>query len=126
MSAMATVSPKIICMAVDVTGARSKGHSSRSRGRCTDRWHSDSNVLPRWLVTPTRRAPRACGPGREQEGRRACVSGGGLLDKHSLAADPAPGRRAGKAGPGSGLSGGVRARLPGCGTRGTMGRKAQS
>lgn len=40
MSAMATVSPKIIWMAVLVTGARSKGHSSRSNGRCTARSHS--------------------------------------------------------------------------------------
>ena len=61
MRAMATVSPNSIWMAVEVTGARSKGHSSRSRGRCTHRSASRSSLQPRTLATLTSLAPLACG-----------------------------------------------------------------
>ena len=60
MSAMATVSPNSICAAVEVTGARSKGHSSRSRGRCTARSHTADRRHPCTDVTATSRAPLAC------------------------------------------------------------------
>ena len=60
MRAMATVSPNSICIAVDVTGARSKGHSSRSSGKCTCKSHSCSNLQPRTDVTLTILAPFAC------------------------------------------------------------------
>ncbi|KAB8085944.1 hypothetical protein EE612_008982, partial [Oryza sativa] len=40
MMAATTVSPNTICMAVEVTGARPKGHTSACSGRCTLRSHT--------------------------------------------------------------------------------------
>mmetsp|Transcript_12664 Transcript_12664/g.31965 ORF Transcript_12664/g.31965 Transcript_12664/m.31965 type:complete len:253 (+) Transcript_12664:80-838(+) len=59
MREMATVSPKSIWMAVEVTGARSKGHSSRSRGRWIAMSEAASSLLPFTEVTLTRVAPLA-------------------------------------------------------------------
>ena len=60
IKAMATVSPKSICRAVEVTGARSKGQSSRSSGRCTDMSHMLPSLLGSRHATLTSFAPFAC------------------------------------------------------------------
>jgi len=46
MSTMATVSPKTIWIAVDVTGARLNGQSSLWRGKCTAMSHATASALP--------------------------------------------------------------------------------
>mmetsp|Transcript_28679 Transcript_28679/g.62818 ORF Transcript_28679/g.62818 Transcript_28679/m.62818 type:complete len:208 (+) Transcript_28679:489-1112(+) len=59
MIATAQVSPKSIWMAVEVTGARSKGQSSRIRGRCTSMSHAFASLHPGWEWMPTSLAPFA-------------------------------------------------------------------
>ena len=73
---MATVSPNSIWMVVEVTGARSKGQSSRSRGRCTAR-------------------SQACRMGRGC----ACLWGGGAGCGEEGAAGPLQRERLGGASP---------------------------
>ena len=76
MSAMATVSPNTICAAVEVTGARSNGHSSRSSGRCTDMSHSACSRQPFTDVTATSFAPLACVCRRVFERFGGCLPNG--------------------------------------------------
>ena len=63
ISAIATVSPKTIWIAVEVTGAKSKGHSSRSRGKCTFISQTPPSTLPSTEVTAMRNAPLALAQG---------------------------------------------------------------
>lgn len=60
MRAMEMVSPNSIWTAVDVTGARSKGQSSRSKGRWMVRSHTSDSRDPGTQVTHTNFAPLAC------------------------------------------------------------------
>ena len=76
MRAMATVSPKSIWMVVLVTGARSKGHSSRSSGRCTATSQQASSLQPGALVTLTNRAPFAWASPQGRSGHQASPPGG--------------------------------------------------
>mmetsp|Transcript_9249 Transcript_9249/g.30546 ORF Transcript_9249/g.30546 Transcript_9249/m.30546 type:complete len:252 (-) Transcript_9249:106-861(-) len=59
MMATAHVSPKSIWIAVEVTGARSNGHSSRSSGRHTCMSHTCASFDPVTELTPTSFAPFA-------------------------------------------------------------------
>lgn len=60
MRAMATVSPKTIWRAVEVTGAKSKGQSSLCKGRWTDISHIFASLQSWWQATLTSVAPFAC------------------------------------------------------------------
>lgn len=63
MSAIATVSPKTIWIAVEVTGARSKGQSSLCSGKCTFMSHAAARAFPWTDVTEISKAPLALAQG---------------------------------------------------------------
>ena len=63
ITAIATVSPKSSWMAVEVTGARSKGQSSRSSGSTMALSQARASFEPARQVTLTSRAPRALAKG---------------------------------------------------------------